>query len=204
MEGVLFPAFVYLCAALIAVPLAERLGLGSVLGYLAAGVMIGPVLGIVGAETQSLQSIAELGVVMMLFLVGLELEPRLLWRMRNQLAGLGGLQVLITILVVAGLGRALGLAWGAALATGMILAMSSTAIVLQTLKEKGYLRSPGGQASFAVLLFQDIAVIPILALIPLLGVAGAHRRRAGRTGRASSRGCPAGRRRSRRWRRWRS
>ncbi len=174
MEGVLFPAFVYLCAALVAVPLAERSGLGSVLGYLAAGVMIGPVLGLAGAETRSLQSIAELGVVMMLFLVGLELEPRLLWRMRGQLAGLGGLQVLLTCLAFAGLGRAFGLAWGAALTTGMILAMSSTAIVLQTLKEKGYLRTQGGQASFAVLLFQDIAVIPILALIPLLAVAGAH------------------------------
>ena len=174
MEGVLFPAFVYLCAALVAVPLAERAGLGSVLGYLAAGVLIGPVLGLAGAETQSLQSIAELGVVMMLFLVGLELEPRRLWRMRGQLAGLGGLQVAITVLVLAGLGRALGLAWGAALTAGMILAMSSTAIVLQTLKEKGYLRTAGGQASFAVLLFQDIAVIPILALIPLLGTLGVH------------------------------
>ena len=93
MEGVLLPAFVYLCAALVAVPLAHRVGLGSVLGYLGAGVLIGPVLGFLGVEPASLQGIAEFGVVMMLFLVGLELEPRLLWRMRGQLLGLGGLQV---------------------------------------------------------------------------------------------------------------
>ncbi|MFO1207830.1 MAG: monovalent cation:proton antiporter-2 (CPA2) family protein [Amaricoccus sp.] len=172
MQGVLLPAFVYLCAALVAVPLAGRAGLGSVLGYLAAGVLIGPILGLAG-DAQSLQGFAELGVVMMLFLVGLALEPRLLWRMRGQLAGLGGLQVAITCLLLAGAGAAVGLAWSAALTVGMILAMSSTAIVLQTLKEKGYLRTEGGQAGFAVLLFQDIAVIPILALIPLLGHGGA-------------------------------
>ena len=174
MEGVLLPAFVYLCAALVAVPLAHRVGLGSVLGYLGAGVLIGPVLGFLGVEPASLQGIAELGVVMMLFLVGLELEPRLLWRMRGQLIGLGGLQVCLTALALAGLARLLGLGWDTALVTGMILAMSSTAIVLQTLKEKGLLRTEGGQAGFAVLLFQDIAVIPILALIPLLAAPGAH------------------------------
>ncbi len=173
MEGVLLPAFVYLCAALVAVPLARRAGLGSVLGYLGAGVLIGPVLGFAGAETQSLQGIAELGVVMMLFLVGLELEPRLLWRMRGQLLGLGGLQVTLTILALAGLGRVVGLGWETALIVGMVLAMSSTAIALQTMKEKGVLRTGGGQAGFAVLLFQDIAVIPILALIPVLAGAGA-------------------------------
>ena len=172
MEGVLLPAFAYLCVALVAVPLAQRAGLGSVLGYLAAGVLIGPVLGYAGAQTQALQSFAELGVVMMLFLVGLELEPRLLWRMRMQLVGLGGLQVGASVLALAGLGRLVGLGWGEAFVVGMILAMSSTAIVLQTLKEKGLLRTEGGQAGFAVLLFQDIAVIPILALIPLLGRAG--------------------------------
>lgn len=168
MEGVLLPAFVYLCAALAAVPLAHRIGLGSVLGYLAAGVAISPLIDLFGVDRETLQGIAELGVVMMLFLVGIELEPRLLWRMRGQLIGLGGLQVVLTTLVVAALGRLLGLPWDTALVTGMILAMSSTAIVLQTLKEKGWLRSEGGQAGFAVLLFQDIAVIPILALIPLL------------------------------------
>ncbi len=173
MEGYLLPAFVYLCAALVAVPLAHRTGLGSVLGYLAAGVVIGPVLALVGVETSSLQGIAELGVVMMLFLVGLELEPRLLWRMRGELIGLGGLQVTLTGLLLAGIGRLLGFDWGIALTCGMILAMSSTAIVLQTLKEKGLMRTSGGQAGFAVLLFQDIAVIPILALIPLLGRPGA-------------------------------
>lgn len=179
MEGVLLPAFVYLCAALVAVPIAHRVGLGSVLGYLAAGVFIGPVLGFAGAETRSLQGIAELGVVMMLFLVGLELEPRTLWQMRSQLVGLGGLQVALTVLALAGIGYLLGLPPEVAIVTGMILAMSSTAISLQTLKEKGLLRTPGGQAGFAVLLFQDIAVIPILALIPLLGRPGAESEAAG-------------------------
>lgn len=173
MEGVLLPALVYLMAALVAVPLAHRLGLGSVLGYLLAGVLIGPVLGLVGAETESLQHIAEFGVVMMLFLVGLELEPALLWRMRGQLLGLGGLQVAVSVLALAAIGAGLGLPWATALVVGMILAMSSTAIVLSTLKERGLMRTGAGQAGFAVLLFQDIAVIPIFALIPLLTVAGA-------------------------------
>lgn len=161
-------AFVYLCAAVIAVPLANRLGLGSVLGYLIAGVVIGPVLGIVGGETVELQHFAEFGVVMMLFLVGLELQPAMLWRMRNQLLGLGGLQVVGTTAVIAGVGMAFGLAWQPALALGMILALSSTAIVLQTLNEKGWMSTQGGKSAFSVLLTQDIAVIPMLALMPLL------------------------------------
>lgn len=163
-------AFIYLCAAVIAVPLAKRLGLGSVLGYLIAGVIIGPVLGLVGDETETLQHFAEFGVVMMLFLVGLELEPRMLWNMRGSLLGLGGLQVLLTTLLFAGAGLALGAQWQVALAVGMILALSSTAIVLQTFSERGLSGVPGGRSAFSVLLFQDIAVIPMLALIPLLAL----------------------------------
>ncbi len=166
-------AFVYLVAAVVAVPLAKRFGLGSVLGYLIAGVIIGPVLGIVGNETVELQHFAEFGVVMMLFLVGLELQPAMLWRMRAQLLGLGGLQVFVTTMLIAVVALLFGLAWQAALALGMIIALSSTAIVLQTLNEKGWMKTAGGQSSFSVLLTQDIAVIPMLALMPLLAVGAA-------------------------------
>ncbi|MGB9633430.1 MAG: monovalent cation:proton antiporter-2 (CPA2) family protein, partial [Chloroflexaceae bacterium] len=165
----LLQAFVYLAAAVIAVPLAKRLGMGSVLGYLLAGVAIGPFgLRLIGAEGQDVMHVAEFGVVMMLFVVGLELAPALLWRLRRPIFALGGLQVLVTALVVAGAATALGLRWQEALAIGLILSLSSTAIVLQTLAEKGQLRGAGGQSSFAVLLFQDIAVIPMLAIFPLL------------------------------------
>jgi len=169
-------AFVYLCAAVVAVPIANRLGLGSVLGYLIAGVVIGPVLGVVGSETTEVQHFAEFGVVMMLFLVGLELQPTVLWKMRRQLVGLGGLQVLGTTAIFAGVGLVFGLVWQSAVALGMILALSSTAIVLQTLNEKGWLKTEGGQSSFSVLLTQDIAVIPMLAVLPLLAVgqSGGH------------------------------
>lgn len=166
-EYLLF-AFIFLGSAMITVPLAVRLGLGSVLGYLIAGVLIGPVMGLVGSEAERIQHIAEFGVVMMLFLVGLELEPRHLWHMRWKLLGLGGLQMGLTATALMGIAIALGVVWEQALATGLILALSSTAIVLQTLGEKGQLKSDGGQATFSVLLFQDIAVIPVLALLPLL------------------------------------
>jgi len=170
MEGMLLQAFIYLVAAVVAVPIANRLGLGSVLGYLIAGIVIGPVLGVVGGEAQDLQQFAEFGVVMMLFLVGLELEPRNLWDMRHRLLGLGGLQVTVTALAITGAGYAIGLPWQVALAVGLTFSLSSTAIVLQTLSEKGLTQSEGGEASFSVLLFQDIAVIPMLALMPLLAV----------------------------------
>ena len=172
MGGMLFSVFVYLCAAVIAVPIAKRLGLGSVLGYLIAGILIGPVLGLVGAETEEIQHFAEFGVVMMLFLVGLELEPRLLWRMRSRLLGMGGLQVAVTAALIFAALLPLGIQWGSALAIGLIFSLSSTAIVLQTLNEKGLTKTEGGRASFSVLLFQDIAVIPMLALIPLLALPG--------------------------------
>ncbi len=167
----LLSAFIYLAAALVAVPVAKRLGLGSVLGYLFAGVLIGPhVFGLVGQRGGEVMHIAEFGVVMMLFLVGLELKPTQLWQMRRQLVGLGGLQVLGTAALVVAIGAAMDFGWRVPLAVGLILAMSSTAIVLQTLQERGQLKTPGGEAAFAVLLFQDIAVIPILALLPLLAV----------------------------------
>ncbi|MGR3550079.1 monovalent cation:proton antiporter-2 (CPA2) family protein [Pseudooceanicola sp.] len=170
MEGFLYQATVYLAAAVIAVPIAARLGLGSVLGYLCAGIIIGPVLGLVGTETEDLQHFAEFGVVMMLFLIGLELEPRALWDMRHRLIGLGGLQILVTTLAVMLGVLALGYVWTIALAAGMILALSSTAIVLQTLSEKGLMQTAGGRSAFSVLLTQDIAVIPMLAFLPLLAL----------------------------------
>lgn len=162
-------AFVYLTAAVVSVPVAKRLGLGSVLGYLIAGIVIGPfVMGWVGEEGQDVLHFAEFGVVLMLFLIGLELRPRMLWRMRGPILGLGGSQVLATALVIAAIALLLGQVWQVALAVGFTFALSSTAIVLQTLQEKGLMRSDGGQRSFSVLLFQDIAVIPLLALFPLL------------------------------------
>lgn len=170
MGEILFLAFVFLCAGVIAVPIASRLGLGSVLGYLIAGILISPLLAAFNVDVVSIQHFAEFGVVMMLFLVGLELEPRLLWDMRNRLIGLGGLQVGLSTLLIMAVAMALGQSWTIALAIGLTLALSSTAIVLQTLNEKGLMKCDGGQSSFAVLLFQDIAVIPMLALIPLLSL----------------------------------
>jgi CPA2 family monovalent cation:H+ antiporter-2 len=170
MTELLAHAVIYLAAAVIAVPLASGMGLGSVLGYLLAGLVIGPVLGFVGNETQDLQHFAEFGVVMMLFVIGLELTPRTLWDMRHRLIGLGGMQISGTILLISAAGYALGLAWQSAIAVGMILSLSSTAIVLQTMTEKGLMQTSGGRSSFAVLLTQDIAVIPMLALLPLLSI----------------------------------
>ena len=173
-EGFFFQAFIYLAAAVISVPIAKRLGLGSVLGYLIAGVAIGPFgLQLVGEEGEDVMHFAEFGVVMMLFLIGLELQPSRLWRLRGPIIGMGGLQLGLTAALIMAAGGALGLPWQSALAVGLVLALSSTAIVLQTLSEKGLLKTDGGQSSFAVLLFQDIAVIPLLALLPLLAVHGA-------------------------------
>jgi glutathione-regulated potassium-efflux system protein KefB len=170
-EGLLFQAFIYLFAAVITVPVAKQLGLGSVLGYLLAGVAIGPyVLGLVGQGGGGVMHVAEFGVVMMLFLVGLELRPNLLWRLRGPILGTGGLQVILTTLAIAALALFAGVTIQQGLAIGMIFSASSTAIALQSLGEKGLLTSKGGQTSFSVLLFQDIAVIPILAVLPLLAV----------------------------------
>ena len=166
----MFITFTLFLAGMIAVPLASRFGLGSVLGYLIAGIAIGPVLHWAGVDVAALQHFTEFGVVMMLFLIGLEMQPKVLWAMRGQIFLMGGLQVGITALAVAATAMLFGLSWTIALAIGLIFALSSTAIVTQTLNEKGLMRSDGGQASFAVLLFQDIAVIPMLALIPLLAL----------------------------------
>jgi glutathione-regulated potassium-efflux system ancillary protein KefC/glutathione-regulated potassium-efflux system protein KefB len=162
-------AVIYLAAALIAVPLAKRLGLGSVLGYLLAGILIGPfILRLVDDQTDVMH-FAEFGVVMMLFLVGLELQPSRLWKLRHAVAGLGGLQVALTTFAIFCVCIfVFALRWQTSLAIGLMLALSSTAIVIQTLNEKGWIKLQAGENSFAVLLFQDIAVIPILALVPLL------------------------------------
>lgn len=170
MTDFLLLAFVFLVAGVIAVPIASRLGLGSVLGYLIAGIVISPILALLHVDVVSIQHFAEFGVVMMLFLVGLELEPKILWSMRARLLGLGGGQVGLTTVAVMAAAMAFGVVWSVALAIGLVMALSSTAIVLQTLGEKGLMKSDGGQSSFSVLLFQDIAVIPMLALIPLLAL----------------------------------
>lgn len=173
-------ATVYLGAAVLTVPIAARLGLGSVLGYLIAGMAIGPaVLGLVGQETEDVMHASEFGVVMMLFLVGLELDPERLWRMRGTVFGFGAAQLLGTALLITPIGLfVFRLPWQQAVAVGMIVGMSSTAIALQTLTEKGLLRSASGEVAFSILLFQDVAVIPLLALFPLLATlpvdGGAH------------------------------
>ena len=176
-------ALIYLAAAVIFVPLAKKMGLGSVLGYLIGGMIIGPFfLGFVGQEGKDIMHFAEFGVVMMLFLIGLELEPKTFWRMRRFVLGTGIMQMgMTTFLCFVALLLA-GLSWQASLACGLALSMSSTAIVMQTLREKGLMKTESGKTSFAVLLFQDISVIPILALIPLLAVSGV---KAASTGHAS-------------------
>ncbi len=173
-EDFFHQALVYLLAAVISVPVAKRLGFGSVLGYLLAGIIIGPfLLGLIGSEGEDVMHFAEFGVVMMLFLIGLELKPNLLWEMRRSIFGLGGLQLLVTTLFIGGVAILLGQTAGTGIAIGLMLTLSSTAIVLQTLAEKGIMKQASGQASFSVLLFQDMAVIPILALLPLLAAADA-------------------------------
>jgi monovalent cation:H+ antiporter-2, CPA2 family len=170
LENILVQITIYLAAAVIIVPLSQKAGFGSVLGYLIAGLAIGPVLGLVGAETEELQEFAEYGVVLMLFLIGLEINPKTLWDMRMRLVGLGGAQVALTLGAVMAIGMALGLPWRQGAAVGIILCLSSTAIVMQTLNEKKLARSEGGRAAFSVLLFQDLAVIPLLAILPLLAL----------------------------------
>lgn len=168
MENFLTQTLVYLGAAVVSVPIAKRLGLGSVLGYLIAGVVIGPyALSLVGAQADVMK-FAEFGVVILLFLIGLEVRPTMLWDMRKAIFGFGGAQVVGTAIAIAAAALALGLPWQTALAVGLVLAMSSTAIVLQTLDEKGLRQGPVGRAAFGVLLLQDLAVIPLFALLPLL------------------------------------
>jgi len=163
-------AALYLLVAVICVLLAKRYGLGSVLGYLSAGVIIGPITGLAGEETNTIQHFAEFGVAMMLFIVGLELSPKALWNMKSRLIGLGGLQISLTTLIITLLGVTLDFPWQPSLVVGLIFSLSSTAIVMQSFAEKSLNKTDGGQAAFSILLSQDIAVIPILAVIPLLAI----------------------------------
>jgi monovalent cation:proton antiporter-2 (CPA2) family protein len=162
-------ALIYLAAGVIAVPLFKRLGLGSVLGYLAAGMAIGPWgLRLIG-DPQTVLHFAEFGVVLLLFLIGLELDPRRLWTLRRPILGMGAVQVLATAGAAAAIAAALGQPLAVALVAGMGIAMSSTAIALASLQERNLLATPGGQAGFSVLLFQDLAVIPLLLVVGVLG-----------------------------------
>jgi glutathione-regulated potassium-efflux system ancillary protein KefC len=166
----LLHAFIYLSAAVIAVPLSQFFGLGSIIGYLGAGMVIGPWgLGLI-AQVDDVLHFAEFGVVLMLFLVGLELEPERLWKLRRPIFGWGSAQVLGCALLLSGAAMIAGQPWKVALVCGLGLALSSTAIALQVMKERNLLGTSSGQASFAMLLFQDVAAIPILALLPILAV----------------------------------
>lgn len=170
MQLFLLQLFIFLAAAAIAVPVAKKLGLGSVLGYLVAGIIIGPFGASLIQDVEDIMHFTEFGVVMMLFLVGLELRPSLLWKMRFPILGVGGTQVLLTAAIFTS-ACLYFLPWQQALAIGLILSLSSTAIILQTLQEKGLIGTGVGNTIFSVLLFQDLAVIPMLAALPLLGAA---------------------------------
>ncbi|MDC0744916.1 monovalent cation:proton antiporter-2 (CPA2) family protein [Polyangium mundeleinium] len=160
---------IFLVAAVVAVALFKRIGLGTVLGYLAAGALIGPSgLGLIHDVDQTLH-FAELGVVFLLFLIGLELQPSRLWTMRGTVFGLGGAQVAATTAVITGIGLLLGAPLPAAVVAGVGVSMSSTAFATQILGEKNELGTPHGRSAFGILLFQDVAAIPVLALVPLLG-----------------------------------
>ncbi len=168
--SLLMQSAVFLGAAVIAVPISRRLGLGSVLGYLAAGAAIGPWgFGLI-SDVKNILHFAEFGVVLLLFVIGLELQPSRLWTMRRPVFGLGGLQVTVTALLIAAAALAFGLEWRAALVAGLALALSSTAFALQLLAEKQQMTTRHGRTAFSILLFQDIAVIPILALVPLMSM----------------------------------
>jgi monovalent cation:H+ antiporter-2, CPA2 family len=169
-DSFFFQAIIYLIAAVVCVPIAKKIGLSSILGYLFAGIIIGPhVLGFIGQEGQDIMHFAEFGVVMMLFLIGLELDPHKFWRMRKFIVGMGTLQVVGTAAVLfIACSFVLRWEWRVTLVISLALTLSSTAIVMQTLKEKGLTNTSMGRSSFAILLFQDIAVIPIMAILPLL------------------------------------
>ncbi|MEH6514434.1 MAG: monovalent cation:proton antiporter-2 (CPA2) family protein, partial [Maribacter arcticus] len=167
--SILFDAIVFLAGAIICVSIAKRLGLSSVLGYLMAGVLIGPyVLGFIGEQGQDILHFAEFGVVVMLFLIGLEIEPKNFWSMRKTIMGMGGVQVLGTMILSFILFTLLGFEWKVALVISMAVALSSTAIAMQTIKEKGLMETTFGTSAFSILLFQDIIVIFMLGAIPLL------------------------------------
>jgi monovalent cation:proton antiporter-2 (CPA2) family protein len=167
-------ALLFLTVVVVAVPLFKRLGLGSVLGYLVAGALIGPHGLRLIPDVEEVGHLAELGVVLLLFLVGLELQPRRLWELRTRVFGAGGVQVALSGVALALGALALGLSWQAALVAGLGLSLSSTAFALQLLGERNELATPRGQTAFGILLFQDLAVIPLLAVLPLLGPASAR------------------------------
>ena len=168
-DSLLFQTVVYISVAIALVAFAKKTGLGAVLGYLLAGIIIGPyVLKIIGDNTEEVMHFAEFGVVLMLFVIGLELEPKHLWKLRIPILGLGGLQVTLITLLVAAIGYGWGLTLKESIAVGMIVSLSSTAMVIQILNEKGLMNTQGGNSAFSVLLFQDIAVIPMLSILPLL------------------------------------
>lgn len=165
-------AVIFMGAALIAVPLFKRLGFGSVLGYLAAGVIIAPWVLEQGGDVGAVLHFAEFGIVLLLFIIGLELQPTRLWSLRKPIFGLGSAQVVLTGAILTAAGMAFGLETGPAVVAGLALALSSTAFALQILAEKQELSARYGRASFSTLLFQDLAVIPMLAVIPLIGAGG--------------------------------
>lgn len=180
----LINSFIYLSAAVVAVPLAKKLGLGSIIGYLAAGIAIGPWgLGLV-TNVQDILDFAEFGVVLMLFLIGMELEPKRLWSLRRPIFGWGTAQMLSCAALLTGTAMAFGIAWPTALVAGLGLALSSTAIALQSIHERNLMRTSSGQAGFSILLFQDVAAIPILALLPLLATINGSNEAIAHTGRA--------------------
>ena len=176
MSGsLLFEAIVFLAGAIICVSIAKRLGLSSVIGYLLAGVLIGPyVFGFIGEEGEDILHFAEFGVVVMLFLIGLEIEPKNFWNMRKSILGMGGIQVALTVGLTYVFFAFLGYEWQVALAIGMAVALSSTAIALQTIKEKGLMKTTFGSSSFSILLFQDIIVIFMTGALPLLSNSSEH------------------------------
>jgi glutathione-regulated potassium-efflux system ancillary protein KefC len=163
-------ALVYLCAAVLCVPIAKRLGLGSVLGYLIAGAVIGHwgLQLVSDAKSTSIKNFSQFGVVLMLFLIGLELDPKRLWSMRREVFGGGTLQFLLCGLTL-GLGAVcVGMGWTPGILAGLALGMSSTAIAMQTMTERNFVTTPTGRSGFAILLFQDVAAIPLLAILPFL------------------------------------
>ena len=167
--GILFEAIIFLAGAVICVPLAKKLGLSSVIGYLLAGMLIGPyILGFVGQEGQDILEFAEFGVVVMLFIIGLEIKPSSFWEMRKLVIGMGSIQVFGTMLLTYGILYLAGVDWKIALTSAMAVSLSSTAITLQTNKEKGLMETTYGTSSFSILLFQDIIVIVMLGVLPLL------------------------------------
>src|SRR5690606_32056919 len=172
-NNLLLAVFVLLAASVALVPLAKALGLGTVLGYLAAGILIGPYgLGLV-SDTEMIRHIAEFGIVMMLFLIGLDLQPSEVWRMRHKVLGLGVTQLMATSIIIAAALLIAGFALNVAIIVGLALAMSSTAIPMQSTQQRDITRTDAGRATLAVLLVQDVSVIPILAAIPLLAMPGA-------------------------------